>query len=144
MLGLVSVEDYNRRAAAALERAQRAAGVRSAEAFAKAIADHVGGAPAGSTYRRWVQEQQAVPGWALIAVGELTGASLDELVSERQVAGIRRAPEIESQVEDLRQLVADLQRQVADLQVKAMDRESAKPITDQREDVQARQRASGA
>jgi hypothetical protein len=142
MLGVVAVEEYNRRVAHAMERAQRALGLRSAEAFARALSDRVGGAPAGSTYRRWLQEQQVVPGWALVAAGELTGMGLDALMGNVTVSAGSQS-ELAAQVGELRREVEALQRQVADLQVASMDRESAQPAP-QEEKERGRRHAYGA
>lgn len=140
----MAVDEYNRRVAQAMERAQRTLGIRSGEAFARTLAQHVGGAPAGSTYRRWLQAQQVIPGWALIAASELTGLGLDALVGGADSSTSHGSTELATQVDELRRQVEALQRQVADLQVEAMDRASAQPVTEVEEDEAARRRAHGA
>jgi hypothetical protein len=139
----VSVEDYNRRVAEAMDRAQRALGIRSAEAFARALAERVGGAPAGSTYRRWLQAQQAVPGWALLAASEISGLSLDTLVGEADLSKGQGTATLADQVGELQRQVETLRRQVADLQVEAMDRAGAEPVAEAETD-ETRRRAFGA
>ncbi len=49
------VDDYNQLAIRALERAQKTRGVRSAEAFARLLAERTGGYPSSSTYHRWLR-----------------------------------------------------------------------------------------
>jgi hypothetical protein len=139
----VSVEDYNRRVAEAMDRAQRALGIRSAEAFARALAQRVGGAPAASTYRRWLQAQQAVPGWALLAASEMAGVGLDTLVGDADVTRGQGTTVLADQVGELQRQVETLRRQVSDLQVEAMDRVSAEPATEAEND-ESRRRAFGA
>ncbi len=139
----VAVEQYNRRVAQAMERAQRAFGVRSDEAFSRALADRVGGSPAGSTYRRWLQEQQVVPGWALVAAAELTGLSLDALVGQGDDTQ-HSEPAVLGRLDELQRQVEALQRQVADLQVEALDRASAQPTTQDEVNDRAGRRAHGA
>lgn len=76
------VEDYNRRGIEALERAQKAAGIRSAQEFARRLASRTGGPPDGSTYRRWLHGDGAVPAWALIAAAEEAQESLSILLND--------------------------------------------------------------
>jgi hypothetical protein len=76
----VAVEDYNRRAVAALAKAQRMSDAPSGSAFARLIAARANGAPSGTSYRRWINEEALVPAWALEAAAEVAGITLAELV----------------------------------------------------------------
>jgi hypothetical protein len=76
----VAVEEFNRRAVRALERAQQATGIRSAEAFAGRLSDRAGGSPDGSTYRRWIRGESAIPAWALIAAADESRLSPNDLL----------------------------------------------------------------
>jgi hypothetical protein len=77
----MAVEDYNRRAVAALARAQRLSAAPSGSAFARLIAERTGGAPSGTSYRRWINEDALVPAWALEAAAEVAGTTLPALLS---------------------------------------------------------------
>src|SRR5262249_37486324 len=50
----VAVDDYNRRAIGAPRHAQVLAGARSANAFARLLAERGHGSPSQSPYRRWI------------------------------------------------------------------------------------------
>jgi hypothetical protein len=77
----MTVNDYNRRGIRALELAQKACGIRSAEAFAKLLAERTGGSsPDGSTYRRWLRGDGVIPAWAIIAAAEEAHESFDSLL----------------------------------------------------------------
>jgi hypothetical protein len=75
------VDDYNRRAIAALRQAQQASSARSATAFARLMADKANGSPSASTYRRWITGEAIVPAWALELAAEVAGLSLQQLVA---------------------------------------------------------------
>jgi hypothetical protein len=81
----VAVDDYNRRAVAALERAQTLSGARSANAFARLLAERASGSPSASTYRRWIVGEAVVPAWAIEVAAEVAGTTVQGLVEgERQ------------------------------------------------------------
>jgi len=44
------------------------------------IAARADGAPSGTSYRRWINEEALVPAWALEAAAEVAGITLAELV----------------------------------------------------------------
>jgi hypothetical protein len=77
----IAVEDYNRRAVTALARAQRLSQASSASAFARMIAARAAGAPSGTSYRRWINEEALIPAWALEAAAEVAGTTLPALLS---------------------------------------------------------------
>jgi hypothetical protein len=105
----VSVEEYNRRGIDALERAQKARGIRSAEAFARLLALRTGGSPDGSTYRRWLRGDGVVPVWALVAAAEEADSSFDALLGSTDVTPSHQ------DVQQLRQLVGLLQAQMIEV-----------------------------
>jgi hypothetical protein len=74
------VDDFNRRAIDALRHAQQASGARSANAFARQMADRASGSPSASTYRRWITGEAIVPAWALEVAAEVAGLSLHALL----------------------------------------------------------------
>jgi Asp-tRNA(Asn)/Glu-tRNA(Gln) amidotransferase A subunit family amidase len=74
------VDDFNRRAIDALRHAQQASGARSANAFARQMADRANGSPSASTYRRWITGEAIVPAWALEVAAEVAGLSLGALL----------------------------------------------------------------
>jgi hypothetical protein len=78
----MAIEEYNRRAIAVLERAQRLSEARSASGFARAIAELAGGSPSGTSYRRWITGEALVPAWALEAAAEAAGTTLPALLVE--------------------------------------------------------------
>lgn len=78
----VQLEDYNRMGRLALERAQKARGIRSAEAYAKLLADRTGGSPSSSTYHRWLRGETPIPLWVILVAAEESQQSLDSLLAE--------------------------------------------------------------
>jgi hypothetical protein len=104
----VTVDDYNRQVIRALEQAQARAGVRSAAAFARRLAQRAGGSPDASTYQRWLRGDSLAPGWALVAAAEEAGEGLDELLG---LAGDDRIRQLE---ERLAHVEATLQPPAAD------------------------------
>jgi hypothetical protein len=79
------VDNFNRRAIDALRHAQQASGARSANAFARQMADRANGSPSASTYRRWITGEAIVPAWALQVAAEVTGLSLHTLLEPHEV-----------------------------------------------------------
>jgi hypothetical protein len=77
----MAVEEYNRRAVTALARAQRMSDATSGSAFARMLAARAGGAPSGTSYRRWINEEALVPAWALEAAAEVAGTTLAALLA---------------------------------------------------------------
>jgi hypothetical protein len=77
----MDANEANRHAVAALKEAQTLSGARSANEFARKLAEHAGGSPAESTYRRWLTGGAAVPAWALAVAAEVAGTSLAELLT---------------------------------------------------------------
>jgi hypothetical protein len=93
------VDDYNRRAIAALRHAQHVSGARSANAFARLMAERGNGSPSASTYRRWIAGEAVVPAWALQVAAEVAGATLQALLDAEQ--GVRATPDDwRAQIED--------------------------------------------
>ena len=76
------MDDYNRRAIAALRQAQQTSGARSANAFARLMAERANGSPSASTYRRWITGEAIVPAWALQVAAEVAGLSVERLFAE--------------------------------------------------------------
>jgi hypothetical protein len=76
----IVVEDYNRRAIAALRHAQALSGVRSATSFSRTLAERGGGSPSPSAYRRWITGEAVVPAWALDVAAEVVGTTVQELL----------------------------------------------------------------
>jgi hypothetical protein len=79
----VAVDDYNRRAIAALERAQALSGARSANAFARLLAERASGTPSPSTYRRWITGDAVVPAWAVEVAAEVAGTTGQALFEDQ-------------------------------------------------------------
>jgi hypothetical protein len=104
----VSVDDYNRRVIRALEQAQARAGVRSAAAFARRLAERAGGPPDASTYQRWLRGDSLAPAWALVAAAEEAGEGLDGLL------GLVDGDRIRQLEERLADVEAALQRPTGD------------------------------
>jgi hypothetical protein len=50
------------------------------------IATRADGAPSGTSYRRWINEEALVPAWALEAAAEVAGTTLPVLLSENTQA----------------------------------------------------------
>jgi hypothetical protein len=83
------VDDFNRRAIDALRHAQQASAARSANAFARQMADRANGSPSASTYRRWITGEAVVPAWALEVAAEVAGLSLQALLEPRDAESPR-------------------------------------------------------
>ena len=81
---LVAVDDYNRRAVAALERAQALSRARSANGFARLLAQRASGSPSASTYRRWIMGEAVVPAWAIEVAAEVAGTTVQHLLDNEQ------------------------------------------------------------
>ena len=84
------MDDYNRRVIRALEDAQARAGVRSAAAFARRLAERAGGPPDASTYQRWLRGDSLAPARALVAAAEGAGEGLDGLLGLAEDDRIRQ------------------------------------------------------
>jgi hypothetical protein len=82
----VAIDEYNRRAIAALSRAQQLAGARSANAFARSLAERGHGSPSASTYRRWVAGEAVVPAWALQVAADVAGTNVQALLDNESGA----------------------------------------------------------
>jgi hypothetical protein len=80
----VAVDDYNRRAVAALERAQALSGARSANGFARLLAERASGSPSASTYRRWIIGEAVVPAWAIEVAAEVAGTTVHALLEDER------------------------------------------------------------
>jgi len=80
----VAVDDYNRRAVAALERAQALSGARSANGFARLLAERASGSPSASTYRRWIIGEAVVPAWAIEVAAEVAGTTVQGLLADER------------------------------------------------------------
>ena len=78
------MDDYNRRAIAALRHAQHVSGARSANAFARLMAERGNGSPSASTYRRWIAGEAIVPAWALQVAAEVAGTTLQALLDAEE------------------------------------------------------------
>ena len=78
----MAVDDYNRRAVAALERAQALSGARSANGFARLLAERASGSPSASTYRRWIIGEAVVPAWAIEVAAEVAGTTVQGLLAD--------------------------------------------------------------
>jgi hypothetical protein len=76
----VAVDAYNRRAIAALSQAQQLAGARSANAFARLLAERGHGSPSASTYRRWIAGEAVVPAWAVQVAADVAGTTVQALL----------------------------------------------------------------
>jgi len=82
----VAVDEYNRRAIAALRHAQQLTGARSANAFARLLAERGHGSPSQSTYRRWIAGEAVVPAWALQVAADVAGTTVQSLLDEQNVS----------------------------------------------------------
>jgi hypothetical protein len=78
----VAVDEYNRRAIAALRHAQELAGARSASAFARLLAERGHGSPSQSTYRRWIAGEAVVPAWALQVAADVAESTVQALLDQ--------------------------------------------------------------
>lgn len=83
----IVIEDYNRRAIAALRHAQALSGVRSATSFSRTLAERGGGSPSASAYRRWITGEAVVPAWALDVAAEVVGTTVQDLLDGAEGAG---------------------------------------------------------
>lgn len=116
-MGRVGVDDYNAMALQALQRAQDARGVRSAEAFAKMLSARTGGSPSSSTYHRWLRGESPIPAWVLVAAAEEAGESLDTLVTsaEPRSAVADRLGEVEREIGGLRDAITEAAAEIGSL-----------------------------
>jgi hypothetical protein len=80
MVRIVTVDEYNRRAIAALSRAQQLAGARSGNAFARMLSERGNGSPSASTYRRWIAGEAVVPAWAVQVAAEVADTTVQALL----------------------------------------------------------------
>jgi hypothetical protein len=104
----MTVADYNLRAVAALEKAQALSGTRSANGFARLLAQHVSGKPSESTYRRWLAGEAVVPAWAVEAAAEVAGTTVGVLFADEPL-------DIDTWRAQIEDTVARLQAEIADL-----------------------------
>jgi hypothetical protein len=111
----MAVDEYNRRAVTALTRAQRLSEAPSGSAFARMLAARAGGAPSGTSYRRWINEEALVPAWALEAAAEVAGTTLAELVSTDAALGVASA-DWRARMEDT---IGRLQAEIIELRERA-------------------------
>jgi hypothetical protein len=75
------------------------------------IAGRAGGAPSGTSYRRWINEEALVPAWALEAAAEVAGTTLQALLSDN--AQLEEAsPDWHAQMEDT---IGRLQAEIIEL-----------------------------
>jgi hypothetical protein len=111
----VQVDDYNQLAIRALERAQKAGGVKSAEAFARSLAQRTGGYPSSSTYHRWLRGESPIPVWAVLVAAEETDTSVDALLDGAMpTSALDRLHQVEQQIVAIHAEIARLQQQIAD------------------------------
>ena len=109
----MAVDDYNRRAIAALARAQAISGARSANAFAKVLAERASGSPSASTYRRWIQGEAVVPAWVVEVAAEVAGTTVQGLfegeVTTSADEGLRKdVGRLQAEIDALRSDLIDL------------------------------------
>ena len=93
------MDDYNRRAIAALRHAQQISGARSANAFARLMAERGHGSPSASTYRRWITGEAIVPAWALQVAAEVASLSLQQLLAD-ETSGETPSDDWRARIED--------------------------------------------
>ena len=93
------MDDYNRRAIAALRHAQHVSGARSANAFARLMAERGHGSPSASTYRRWITAEAIVPAWALEVAAEVAGMRVEQLLAG-ETSGQPPSEDWRSRIED--------------------------------------------
>src|SRR3954464_14842810 len=55
-------------------------GSRSANAFARLLAERGNGSPSSSTYRRWIAGEAVVPAWALQVAADVAGTTVQTLL----------------------------------------------------------------
>jgi hypothetical protein len=106
----VHVEGYNRLGIRALERAQKVRGVRSAERFARLLADRTGGSPSSSTYHRWLRGEAPIPLWIVLAAAEEAQQSLDALFTDAELP-----PGVLDRLEQIDDLLGVLQAQMIEV-----------------------------
>lgn len=109
----MTVDEYNRLAIRALERAQKTRGVRSAEAFARLLAQRTGGYPSSSTYHRWLRGESPIPVWVVLVAAEEADATVDTLLAEAALprSALDRLDQVEQQLASLRAAITRLQQQ---------------------------------
>ncbi len=109
----MQVDDYNQLAIRALERAQKTRGVRSAEAFARLLAERTGGYPSSSTYHRWLRGESPIPVWVVLVAAEEADATVDTLLAEAALprSALDRLDQVEQQLASLRAAITRLQEQ---------------------------------
>jgi hypothetical protein len=112
----VGFDEYNEAAIRALERAQKARGVRSAEAFVKLLAARTGGYPSSSTYHRWLRGETPIPAWVVLVAAEEAQQSLDGLLAD-----VILPRPVHDRLDAVNASIGDLQTQIADLHER-MDR----------------------
>lgn len=74
------MDEYNRRVISALRHAQLMTGARSANAFARLLAERGHGSPSASTYRRWITGEAVVPAWALQVAADVADTNVQALL----------------------------------------------------------------
>lgn len=76
----MAVDEYNRLVISALRQAQLMTGARSANAFARLLAERGHGSPSASTYRRWISGEAVVPAWALQVAADVADTNVQALL----------------------------------------------------------------
>ena len=76
----MAIDEYNRRVIAALRQAQAMSGARSANAYARLLAERGHGSPSASTYRRWISGEAVVPAWALQVAADVADTNVQALL----------------------------------------------------------------
>jgi hypothetical protein len=120
----VAVDDYNRRAVKALERAQTLSGARSANRFAGLLAERASGSPSTSTYRRWILGEAVVPAWALEVAAEVAGTTVQGLLEDEPVGLDDWRTQIEESIGRLEGEIIEL-REHLDLPAQGRDRNAS-------------------
>jgi hypothetical protein len=105
---LVAIDDYNRRAVAALERAQALSGARSANGFARLLAERASGSPSASTYRRWILGEAVVPAWAVEVAAEVAGTTVQGLLEDER-------PELDAWRAQIEESIGRLEGEIIEL-----------------------------
>ena len=108
----MQVDDYNQLAIRALERAQKAGGVKSAEAFARSLAQRTGGYPSSSTYHRWLRGESPIPVWAVLVAADEADTTVDALLAEAALptSALDRLHQVEQQLASMHAEIARLQQ----------------------------------
>jgi hypothetical protein len=115
MVRVVTVDEYNRRAIAALSHAQQLAGARSGNAFARLLAERGNGSPSASTYRRWIAGEAIVPAWVVQVAAEVAGTTVQALLdgpSGAQPASADWQTQIEAAIGRLESEMIEVRQQV--------------------------------